>query len=280
MPILILIAASASFTNEDILDVRIKQLFKRRPDAEMHVLTQTHFTKMVTQRGRTVVHKRDFAMYGGGATTTAYNEVLEHIDAAIIFWDGESKPEQKLILRCQEMPLPYDVVRFESLKQELERTKPERKAARKKITIPISEESRQRYKNAHKIWYTRRYPNSVKDGFYTGPKMPVINSGSAMDTFIVNFLVWQGWGATKVNNIGRKVNGVYIPTSTKNGTFDLSATIYGRSIKIETKHGSDRPSEDQLKMQARERNAGAVAEFVYSIEEFFLLYDKILNNQL
>lgn len=58
MPLRILIAASASFNNEDILDARIKAMHTRRPDAEMHCLTQTHFTKMVTSRGQTVVHNK------------------------------------------------------------------------------------------------------------------------------------------------------------------------------------------------------------------------------
>ena len=235
---------------------------------------------MLTKLGPVQVHVRDFAGWAGAATTKAYEAILDRINGCIVFWDGETKPEQYLISECGKRGIKVDVIRFESLKQELERTKPERKAARKKITIPLSATSKQRYFAAHEAWYKREYATAYKDGFYTKPKLPVINAGSRMDFFITNFIVWSGWSATKVNNMGRKVNGSWVASSTKKGTFDLSCTIAGRSVKIETKHSSDTAKEDQLKMQERERKAGAVAEFVYSIESFFELYDKIINNQL
>lgn len=283
MPFRLLLAAPQSFNRYETLHDRLNYYLRGKINAELHVITLKHWTQEIKayaiKYGHTVkVHVRDFAMDGHKTTQVIYSKIIEHVDGAVIFWDGEAINEKLLIKMCQERPLKHYVETFESLKQELERTKPERKAARKKITVPLTEASKQRYKEAHRKWYERQYPEAIKDGFYSVPKMPVINSGSAMDSFIVNFLVWEGWSATKVNNIGRKVNGVYIPTSTKNGTFDVHATIKGRSVKIETKHNTDKPSEDQIKMQQRERNAGAVAEFVGSIEQFFLLYDEILLN--
>jgi hypothetical protein len=278
----ILLAASPSFIKDDVLQKRYDELKQRCSNASLHCITQKHFTKMLTKpgHGNLQVHVRDFAAWGGAATTKAYESILDRMNGCIVFWDGESKPEQHLIRWCGEKGIRVDVVRFESLKQELERTKPERKAARKKITVPLSDESKQRYLAAHKKWYERNYATALKDGFYSKPKLPVINSGSRMDFFITNFLVWEGWSATKVNNMGRKVNGAWVASSTKKGTFDLSATIAGKSVKIETKHSSDKPSPDQLKMQERERKAGAIAEFVYSIEEFFELYDKIIGGEI
>lgn len=276
----ILIAASASFIKEDVLYNRYSELKRRCPYASIHCITQKHFTKMLTNLGPAKVHVRDFAGWSWAATQKAYEAVLDRINGCIVFWDGETKPEQWLIRECGKRSIKVDIIRFESLKQELERTKPERKAARKKITVPLSDESKQRYLAAHKKWYERNYATALKDGFYSKPKLPVINSGSRMDFFITNFLVWEGWSATKVNNMGRKVNGKWVASSTKKGTFDLSCTIKGLSVKIETKHSSDKPSDDQLKMQERERRAGAIAEFVGSIEEFFELYDKVINNKL
>lgn len=228
-----------------------------------------------------IPYPADWNRYAKSAAWVRNKQMAMDGNGLIAFWDEESKGTIMMINLAKENQLPVKVVKFKNFKQDLEEAEQQSKKphVRKKITIPLTETSKQRYKEAHKKWYTRQYPNGVKDGFYTGPKMPVINSGSAMDTFIVNFLVWQGWSATKVT-VMQKRGGKFIGTGTKPGTFDLSATINGRSIKIETKHNTDTPSDDQIKMQARERNAGAVAEFVGSIEEFFILYDKILNNQL
>lgn len=277
----ILVAAPQSLVNEIFLAERVKYFTQNKVDWELHTISRKVTCKMICSlHDKVVVHKTDFFAWGKDAVGKAYDEVIEYADAAIIFWDGEAWHEKELIRKCIERPVKHVVVKYESLKQELERTKPEKKAGRKKITVPLSKESRERYFAAHEKWYKREYPTGFADGFYSKPKMPVINAGSRMDFFITNFLVWEGWSATKVNNMGRKVNGSWVASSTKKGTFDLSCSIKGRSIKIETKHGSDRPSEDQLKMQARERKAGAVAEFVGSIEDFFLLYDKILNDEI
>lgn len=278
----ILLAASPSFTDEVLFNDTLDFMLQRQPSYELHCITQKIFTKMCTARNAKVM-VRDFFMHGGGATTEAYKEILKLcIDGAIIFWDGETKPESMLINKCKELNIRTKVVTYESHKQALKRAIQEAKAEpkRKKIAVPLTKEQKQRYYDAHKEWFQAQYPTAYKDGHYALPKILPINSGSRMDTFIVNFLVWSGWSATVVRASGRQVNGVYIPGGTKKGTFDITATIKGRSVKIETKHGSDKPSPDQLKMQERERSAGAVAEVVYSIGNFFELYDKILNDEI
>lgn len=70
----------------------------------------------------------------------------------------------------------------------------------------------------------------------------------------------------------------YIPSTTRKGTADISATINGRSVMLEIKVGRDRPSEYQLAEQQRERAAGGIYEFVGTPEEFFAVYDRIVGN--
>jgi hypothetical protein len=72
----------------------------------------------------------------------------------------------------------------------------------------------------------------------------------------------------------------WIKSSTAKGTADISATIKGRSISIEIKVGTDRPRPAQLEMQQKIRKAGGVYEFISTPEEFFLLYDKLVNSTL
>jgi hypothetical protein len=132
-----------------------------------------------------------------------------------------------------------------------------------------------RYNTAHYNYTLERTPNVVKDGFYTGPPTPVVTKSNGLTTFIINFLNWSGYRATRINTMGRQINGKFIPSATRKGTADISATVKGKSVMIEIKVGKDKPRPDQLAEQHRERQAGGIYEFVHTPEEFFLLFDKL-----
>jgi len=149
---------------------------------------------------------------------------------------------------------------------------------------------KQRYQAAHEEWFKIKYPNAYKDGFYLEPKIPKVNESNGLTTFICNYLSWRDHRATRINVSGRLVEGKekqasgvtlgvkkWIKSSTRKGTADISATIKGRSVMIEIKVGKDKPREDQLLEQARERKAGGVYEFIKTPDEFFSLYDLVLS---
>lgn len=48
----------------------------------------------------------------------------------------------------------------------------------------------------------------------------------------------------------------------------------------EVKIAKDKPSEHQLKEQAKERKAGGEYFFVHDPNEFFMYYDEIINSTL
>jgi hypothetical protein len=77
--------------------------------------------------------------------------------------------------------------------------------------------------------------------------------------------------------MGRQINGKFIPSATRKGTADISATVKGKSVMIEIKVGKDKPRPEQLAEQQRERQAGGIYEFVHTPEEFFLLFDSIIS---
>lgn len=149
---------------------------------------------------------------------------------------------------------------------------------------------KQRYNDAHKEWFAVKYFAAYRDGFYAPPVMPKIKTANGLTKFICNFLMWNKWRATRVNVQGRLVDGLqrqpsgtvlttkkWIPSTTRRGTADISATIAGRSVMIEIKVGNDKPSEYQLAEQRLERAAGGIYEFVSTPEQFFELYDKIVH---
>jgi hypothetical protein len=78
--------------------------------------------------------------------------------------------------------------------------------------------------------------------------------------------------------MGRQINGKFIPSATRKGTADISATIKGRSVMIEIKVGKDKPRPEQLAEQQRERQAGGIYEFVHTPEEFFIIFDQITSH--
>jgi hypothetical protein len=148
---------------------------------------------------------------------------------------------------------------------------------------------KERYLSAHTQWFKRTYPMAFKDGHYTMPTIPKIKNANGLTKFILNFIKYDGYRATRVSSAGRYIEakneqghkiaggGMFIPSTTRRGAADLSCTIKGRSVMIEIKIGNDKPSEYQLREQQLERVSGGIYEFISTPEEFFELYDKIIN---
>jgi hypothetical protein len=135
-----------------------------------------------------------------------------------------------------------------------------------------------RYEAAHYKGFSQVAKDS---GHYFPAVMPDCNKSSGLQLAIIKFILWEGFNADRTGTEGRMIKdkaGNYkrIHSSNRKGTSDISATIKGRSIKLEVKVGRDKPSADQLREQARERQAGGIYEFVYTFEEFITLYDQII----
>lgn len=136
---------------------------------------------------------------------------------------------------------------------------------------------KQRYESAHEEWFKQEYPESYKSGYYLTPKMPKVDTANGLTTFICNYIKWVGYRATRINVSGRQIKSKWIPSSTRKGTADISATLKGKSVMIEIKVGRDKPRPEQLEEQERERKAGGIYEFISTPEQFFELYDKVVS---
>lgn len=192
--------------------------------------------------------------------------------------------------------IPCDTVeQYEAVLKEIKRRKEVRvepvsvelQAAAQPQAIP--HDVKERYRAAHEENFSREYPAAYKDGHYSPPVMPKVNTSNGLTTFIVNFLSWRGHRATRINVSGRLIetpekqaSGVilgtkkYMHSRTRKGTADISSTVHGRSIQWEVKTGRDKPSPAQIEEQRRERRAGGEYFFTHTAEEFLTLYDSLL----
>jgi hypothetical protein len=149
---------------------------------------------------------------------------------------------------------------------------------------------KKRYIDAHLLWFKKRYPISYNDGHYTTPKMPKTDTSNGLTNFIVNSVNWLGGNATRVSSAGRLIDAPekqasgtiltvkkFIPSTTRKGTADVTATVKGKSVKWEIKVGKDRPSAAQIEEQQREINAGGFYFFVHTPDEFWQQYDSVVS---
>lgn len=88
--------------------------------------------------------------------------------------------------------------------------------------------------------HVRTYPAWIKQ----------TTSTNGLTKAIICYIQCLGWQAERISSSGRWVKGIgYIRPTTTKGTADISATIQGKSIKIEVKNKKtkDKASSDQIK---------------------------------
>lgn len=117
------------------------------------------------------------------------------------------------------------------------------------------------------------------------------NSANALTKSIVGFLNLSGHFAERINTMGtyrqgRKIAvgeghritpGKYVPTTGVKGSADISATIKGRSVKIEVKFAKDRMSEYQKEYAERTIQSGGIYYVARDFDSFKEWYDDLIQ---
>lgn len=150
--------------------------------------------------------------------------------------------------------------------------------------------AKERYNTIHKTYMLKKCPTVCADGHYSVPKYPKIDTSNGLTNYIVNAINWQGGNATRVSSAGRLIDAPqkqasgtvltvkkFIPSTTRKGSADVTATYKGKSIKFEIKIGKDKASQDQIDEQAREIAAGGYYFFVKTPEDFWQCLDSIFR---
>ena len=134
-----------------------------------------------------------------------------------------------------------------------------------------------------------KYPHI--DQRYLAPRLFQDNTAGGLSKSIIFFLKLSGHQCEKIHTTGRPIDRrktftdvlgncrqvgsiTWIPTTGTRGSADLSATIYGASVKIELKIGRDTQSEAQKAYQRAVETAGGFYVIVHSFQEFFDWYNR------
>jgi hypothetical protein len=110
------------------------------------------------------------------------------------------------------------------------------------------------------------------------------NGANALTKSIIAFLQYNNCQAERINTMGvyRKkyrtdgvaIGGQWTKGTGTPGSADISATIKGRSVKIEVKYGKDRQSEAQKAYQKAIEEAGGVYIIARDFEGFLNFYEQ------
>jgi hypothetical protein len=138
----------------------------------------------------------------------------------------------------------------------------------------------------------RKHPNHRRD--LTMPiKHYEVTKANGLTQAVIAVIRCTGYQAERINTTGRQIDNrkeftdvvgirrtvgslTWIPGTGTKGSADISATIQGRSVKIEIKIGRDRQSQAQLDYQSDVERAGGIYIIIKTLEDFFQWFDNFL----
>ena len=134
--------------------------------------------------------------------------------------------------------------------------------------------------------YAITHPNYPQD--YIPKTMYKDSTANGLTKAICDYINYHGYQAERINTMGTarekkttagKVIGVTWTKGTSTaGSADISATIKGRSVKIEVKIGKDRQSDAQKRYQENIERAGGTYIIAKDFDSFVEWYNKFIES--
>lgn len=134
----------------------------------------------------------------------------------------------------------------------------------------------------------KKYPNVPVYARYTPNYSD--RTANGLTKCIIDFINLTGGQAERINNTGRQIDNritvqdvlgntktigsiKWIKGTGKNGTSDISATIQGKSVKVEVKIGKDKQSHKQKEYQQHIERSGGFYFIAKDFESFLSWYN-------
>ena len=154
----------------------------------------------------------------------------------------------------------------------------------------MNKENKQRLINLETAHLKEKYPSMPE--FALAKTKWADSSANALTKSVVSFINLSGYQAERINTTGmwrqgaklkvgegtRQMPGKWTKGTGTKGSADISATINGRSVKIEIKYGKDRQSEAQKAYQKAIEEAGGVYVIAKDFEGFLKFYEQFCES--
>jgi len=157
------------------------------------------------------------------------------------------------------------------------------------MQVNIKSNAMQHLQTMAMTYKQNKYPNVPNEWLPKTIYKP--STANGLTKCIIDFLTFLGWQAERINNTGRHVDRrqtyidvlghsrtlggfEWIKGTGTVGTADISATIGGKSVKIEVKIKGDRQSEAQRQYQLMIEKAGGLYVIAKDFESFYEWYYK------
>lgn len=120
------------------------------------------------------------------------------------------------------------------------------------------------------------WQNSLPERFKDmKPKTYDPKTANGLTKMICDWIKYNGGQAERISTTGRYIvaQKKWIKGSGTKGSADISATIQGKSVKIEVKIGKDRQSDDQKRYQEMIERAGGIYYIAKDFDSFYEWYN-------
>jgi len=159
----------------------------------------------------------------------------------------------------------------------------------------MNKENKKRFEELYLKDKLEKYPSFKEKQFAIPPADTKESGANDLTRLVIDFIQFNGYQAERISSqgqyrdgkkivtdvIGRQRtigSGIWTKGSSTKGTADISATIKGRSIKIEIKWGKDIQSNNQKDYQNSIENSGGIYIIVKNFDDFVIWYDNF-NSQ-
>ena len=157
----------------------------------------------------------------------------------------------------------------------------------------MNKENKKRFESDYLRYTLEKYPSFIGREAHLPPAKTKEAGANDLTRLVIDFLIFNNCQAERISSqgqyrdgkkqvidcIGRQRtigSGIWTPGTSTKGTADISATIKGRSVKIEIKWGADRQSDAQKQYQTSIEKAMGIYIIVKTFDDFLIWFDNFV----
>ena len=161
----------------------------------------------------------------------------------------------------------------------------------------MNKENKKRFEQLYLKNKLENYPSFIGRENCMPPAKTKESGANDLTRLVIDFIIFNDGQAERISSMGRYIDGTkqvtdcigrkrtigtgkYVKSTTTNGTADISATIKGRSVKIEIKWKKDSQSDDQKKYQQSIEKSGGIYIIIKTFDDFVDWFDDFNSTYL